>query len=194
MAPKAAKGDVLQQKSPAEFFADNRTIAGFDNVRCRCAPTRGVFRSHVLPSTIMCQPLFLLCYLPWCSPASVCTLPFESWWRTHWMRPSPSRSCRMWTSPCALGVCLGHSLPVNCQVHAGLRSARSHPSCSSRPLILHREEISQARLNKMRGVTSHDRIDEELYQDYETEDAKQVCSDRAVGLGTKQLLRIAELW
>jgi DNA topoisomerase VI subunit B len=31
MAPKAAKGDVLQQKSPAEFFADNRTIAGFDN-------------------------------------------------------------------------------------------------------------------------------------------------------------------
>lgn len=35
MAPKAAKGDVLQQKSPAEFFADNRTIAGFDNVRRR---------------------------------------------------------------------------------------------------------------------------------------------------------------
>ena len=34
MAPKAApKGDVLQQKSPAEFFAENRTIAGFDNVR-----------------------------------------------------------------------------------------------------------------------------------------------------------------
>lgn len=26
----------------------------------------------------------------------------------------------------------------------------------------------------MRGVTSHDRIDEELYQDYETEEAKQV--------------------
>lgn len=26
------KADVLQQKSPAEFFADNRTIAGFDNV------------------------------------------------------------------------------------------------------------------------------------------------------------------
>ena len=30
MAPKK---DVLQQKSPAEFFAENRTIAGFDNVR-----------------------------------------------------------------------------------------------------------------------------------------------------------------
>lgn len=38
------------------------------------------------------------------------------------------------------------------------------------------EEISQTRLNKMRGVTSHDRIDEELYQDYETEEAKQVRS------------------
>ena len=27
------KADVMQQKSPAEFFADNRNIAGFDNVR-----------------------------------------------------------------------------------------------------------------------------------------------------------------
>lgn len=43
----------------------------------------------------------------------------------------------------------------------------------------------------MRGVTSHDRIDEELYQDYETEEAKQVRSDRAVGLGAKRLLGIA---
>jgi DNA topoisomerase-6 subunit B len=25
------KGDTLQQKSPAEFFAENRNIAGFDN-------------------------------------------------------------------------------------------------------------------------------------------------------------------
>ena len=29
------KADVMQQKSPAEFFADNRNIAGFDNVRFR---------------------------------------------------------------------------------------------------------------------------------------------------------------
>lgn len=28
-----AKADVLQQKSPAEFFAENKNIAGFDNVR-----------------------------------------------------------------------------------------------------------------------------------------------------------------
>lgn len=27
------KTDVLQQKSPAEFFAENKNIAGFDNVR-----------------------------------------------------------------------------------------------------------------------------------------------------------------
>jgi DNA topoisomerase VI subunit B len=35
MPPKKAKtsGDVLQQKSPAEFFAENKNIAGFDNVR-----------------------------------------------------------------------------------------------------------------------------------------------------------------
>lgn len=28
----AGKGDKLQQKSPAEFFAENKNIAGFDNV------------------------------------------------------------------------------------------------------------------------------------------------------------------
>jgi DNA topoisomerase VI subunit B len=29
---KAAKKSDLQQKSPAEFFAENKNIAGFDNV------------------------------------------------------------------------------------------------------------------------------------------------------------------
>lgn len=36
MAPKGAVGGgpaTLQQKSPAEFFAENKNIAGFDNVR-----------------------------------------------------------------------------------------------------------------------------------------------------------------
>lgn len=28
----AGKADALQQKSPAEFFAENKNIAGFDNV------------------------------------------------------------------------------------------------------------------------------------------------------------------
>ncbi|GLU24171.1 hypothetical protein SLE2022_401270 [Rubroshorea leprosula] len=30
-APKKAKESILQQKSPAEFFAENKNIAGFDN-------------------------------------------------------------------------------------------------------------------------------------------------------------------
>jgi DNA topoisomerase VI subunit B len=30
---KAGKKSELQQKSPAEFFAENKNIAGFDNVR-----------------------------------------------------------------------------------------------------------------------------------------------------------------
>lgn len=33
MPPKGRKADNLQQKSPAEFFAENKNIAGFDNVR-----------------------------------------------------------------------------------------------------------------------------------------------------------------
>jgi len=37
------KRDRLQQKSPAEFFADNKNIAGFDNVRSIRLLTR--FRS-----------------------------------------------------------------------------------------------------------------------------------------------------
>ena len=33
MAPKAKAARVqLEQKSPAEFFAENKNIAGFDNV------------------------------------------------------------------------------------------------------------------------------------------------------------------
>jgi hypothetical protein len=37
-----------------------------------------------------------------------------------------------------------------------------------------REEVSKARLNRLRGVEHHDRIDEALYQDWESEDAKRV--------------------
>ena len=29
---KAKKADLIEQKSPAEFFAENKNIAGFDNV------------------------------------------------------------------------------------------------------------------------------------------------------------------
>lgn len=64
--PKAKAKDDLRQKSPAEFFAENKNIAGFDNVRswlsaasvsycihCRCVTTMfsavvlGVARSPV---------------------------------------------------------------------------------------------------------------------------------------------------
>jgi hypothetical protein len=37
MSKAGGKGggpDKLQQKSPAEFFAENKNIAGFDNVSC----------------------------------------------------------------------------------------------------------------------------------------------------------------
>ena len=40
-AGKAGGADKLQQKSPAEFFAENKNIAGFDNVgRKGCAAGR----------------------------------------------------------------------------------------------------------------------------------------------------------
>jgi DNA topoisomerase VI subunit B len=44
MAPKKKDGDQLVQKSPAEFFADNKNIAGFDNVRSAsvCCAVRAV--------------------------------------------------------------------------------------------------------------------------------------------------------
>jgi DNA topoisomerase VI subunit B len=32
IAPKKRPSEVLQAKSPAEFFAENQHIAGFDNV------------------------------------------------------------------------------------------------------------------------------------------------------------------
>ena len=74
MAPKAPKGDVLQQKSPAEFFADNRTIAGFDNV-CRGAwglrgrlPAVLQRRHHARPPCAQ-QPLLLP--LPPCAARQV---------------------------------------------------------------------------------------------------------------------------
>ena len=35
------------------------------------------------------------------------------------------------------------------------------------------EEISHKRLNKVRGIVNHERVDEELYQDFETGDAKK---------------------
>lgn len=37
------------------------------------------------------------------------------------------------------------------------------------------EEVTQKQLNKIRQVVNHERLDEELYQDHETEEAKKVA-------------------
>ena len=39
----------LQTKTPAEFFAENRNIAGFDNVRLRCNAARRPPRHAAAP-------------------------------------------------------------------------------------------------------------------------------------------------
>jgi hypothetical protein len=39
---------------------------------------------------------------------------------------------------------------------------------------VHREEVSRARLNEIRGLEHQERLDEQLYHDYETEDQKRV--------------------
>ncbi|KAI3432870.1 hypothetical protein D9Q98_010453 [Chlorella vulgaris] len=93
------KEDLLQQKSPAEFFADNRTIAGFDNP----------------------------------------------------------------------GKCLYTTIRE--LVENGLDAAESISQLPEIEITV--TEISQQQLNRMRGVTNHDRIDEELYQDFETDGVKQ---------------------
>jgi hypothetical protein len=41
-----------------------------------------------------------------------------------------------------------------------------------------REEISQARLNTIRGIENLDRLDESLYQDFETDDMRKVTPFR----------------
>ncbi|GLC57111.1 DNA topoisomerase 6 subunit B [Pleodorina starrii] len=98
MAPKA-KADALVQKSPAEFFAENKNIAGFDNP----------------------------------------------------------------------GKCLYTTIRE--LVENALDAAES---ISELPVIeITIEEVSKARLNRIRGVEEHGRLDEQLYQDFESEEAKK---------------------
>ncbi|KAG2493640.1 hypothetical protein HYH03_008157 [Edaphochlamys debaryana] len=98
MAPKA-KADALQQKSPAEFFAENKNIAGFDNP----------------------------------------------------------------------GKCLYTT--VRELVENALDAAESISELPHIEITI--EEVSKARLNRIRGVEHHDRLDEQLYQDFESEEAKK---------------------
>eukprot|EP00884_Botryococcus_braunii_P009390 jgi/Botrbrau1/18452/Bobra.0072s0035.1 len=95
MGKKTAKADLLQQKSPAEFFAENKNIAGFDNP----------------------------------------------------------------------GKCLYTT--VRELVENSLDAAESISQLPDIDVTI--EEISQRRLNQIRGVANHERLDEELYHDYETQ-------------------------
>ena len=36
------------------------------------------------------------------------------------------------------------------------------------------DEICQKRMNSIRGIDNHERLDEELYQDFETDEARKV--------------------
>eukprot|EP00775_Hariotina_reticulata_P001229 gene1229-1568_t len=99
MSKTAKGGDKLQQKSPAEFFAENKNIAGFDNPgKCLYTTIRELVENALD------------------SAESISTLP---------------------------------------QIEITI------------------EEISKARLNRLRGLDNHERIDEELYHDYESEEAKK---------------------
>lgn len=81
--------NALLQKSPAEFFADNKNIAGFDNVRF------ATFNLTVIMyySLDTCLP----CY----SLERVFTQPYESLWRTVWTQQKELGNCQALNSPCA---------------------------------------------------------------------------------------------
>jgi DNA topoisomerase-6 subunit B len=124
MPPKKAKtsGDVLQQKSPAEFFAENKNIAGFDNVRPRCRP------------------------------------------RPPPRRRSLSSSCSLSSHQSQPGKCLYTTIRE--LVENALDAAESIGALPDIEVTV--EEVSLARLNAVRGVGDHARLDEALYQDWES--------------------------
>lgn len=93
------KADALQQKSPAEFFAENKNIAGFDNP----------------------------------------------------------------------GKCLYTT--VRELVENALDAAESIRVLPDIDITI--EEVSKARLNEIRGLKAHERLDEALYHDYESEEARR---------------------
>ena len=79
------KADVLQQKSPAEFFAENKNIAGFDNV---CPTTVACLNQQGPMQVLVCDQhggVFLTQGVVMFSPESVFTRQSGSSWRIHWM-------------------------------------------------------------------------------------------------------------
>lgn len=76
MSKSGGKGgaDKLQQKSPAEFFAENKNIAGFDNVIIvEEVCFIGFTALHVCRKQESDLQLIVACSL-----ASACTQPYES--------------------------------------------------------------------------------------------------------------------
>ncbi|GAB2303750.1 DNA topoisomerase 6 subunit B [Dionaea muscipula] len=101
-APRKPKESSLKQKSPAEFFAENKNIAGFDNP----------------------------------------------------------------------GKCLYTT--VRELVENSLDSAES---ISELPVVeVTIEEIGKSKFNSMIGLIDRERVDQELYDDYEPQKAREVCS------------------
>lgn len=72
MPPIKGKGEVVQARSPAEFFAENQNIAGFDNVSTRkFAIHRLLFANETLPRS--------------CSQGNLYSRHFVNLWKIHWM-------------------------------------------------------------------------------------------------------------
>lgn len=58
--------------------------------------------------------------------------------------------------------------------HGSLLRPALPPACRRPAPYLASEEVSKSRLNQLRGLADHERIDEQLYHDYESEDARKV--------------------
>jgi hypothetical protein len=133
MAPSKGE-DRLAQKSAAAFFADNRTIAGFDNVRpCLLTTAHRLPLLQLLGSSARPQPFAVVPALR--SPASACTLLSVNWWRMGSMLRRASVSCPTSTSLCELHHSLCCCLRCACAPAAQVnpqptRNLAPHPPLS----------------------------------------------------------------
>lgn len=82
MGKKIGKADVLQQKSPAEFFAENKNIAGFDNVSALRSSPKGTHTKRTETDPLSAR-----------SRENVSIQPSGSWWKTRWMQLRALANC-----------------------------------------------------------------------------------------------------
>lgn len=158
------KADVLQQKSPAEFFAENKNIAGFDNVSTRCVKLAltALKRTPRQALLIAAGKMFVHERERACGELPGCR-------REHW---AAARRRDHYVGPAAhLQIELVMLDAVTAQ--NGLPLQHIALICL---VGMCREEISQKRINSIRGIDNHERLDEELYHDFETDDARKVQS------------------